>query len=291
LSVAALKSKVILGTVQLGLNYGIHNRSGKPDQHQSTEILRKAYQYGIHLLDSAEAYGDSLKVIGTFLRGDGVASPKFKLVSKFIDDGDNVENKLKYALEELQIPSLYGYLYHQYQDYLGGRHREPLRRLKALGLINNIGVSIYDVAALKEVMHDEDITIIQIPFNIFDCSEEKLELFMKAQSLGKQIHCRSVFLQGLFFLKPEELMGNLIALKQPLQMLHAYASDLGVAVRDLCLNFVLHQSMIDHVIIGVETVRQLDENMHCITESPLVEAIPFFEIQNKTLLNPSNWKF
>ena len=56
-----------LGTVQLGLNYGIHNDSGKPSLETSFRILNAAMEAGINTLDTAAGYGNSEEVIGACL--------------------------------------------------------------------------------------------------------------------------------------------------------------------------------------------------------------------------------
>ncbi|MBQ8551252.1 MAG: SDR family oxidoreductase [Clostridia bacterium] len=60
-------SALSLGTVQLGLNYGINNQNGKPDLAASCRILDTAMEYGINTPDTAMAYGDSEEVIGKWL--------------------------------------------------------------------------------------------------------------------------------------------------------------------------------------------------------------------------------
>ena len=57
-------SELSLGTVQLGVSYGINNQSGKPDRTQAFGILDTALTNGISALDTAAAYGDSEQVIG-----------------------------------------------------------------------------------------------------------------------------------------------------------------------------------------------------------------------------------
>ena len=61
-------SVLSLGTVQLGLNYGINNADGKPTQEASNAILDCAMAKGINCLDTAAAYGDSEVVIGNWLK-------------------------------------------------------------------------------------------------------------------------------------------------------------------------------------------------------------------------------
>ena len=61
-------SELSLGTVQLGVSYGINNQSGKPDRTQAFGILDTALTNGISALDTAAAYGDSEQVIGQWLQ-------------------------------------------------------------------------------------------------------------------------------------------------------------------------------------------------------------------------------
>ncbi len=57
-----------VGTVQLGMDYGIANDSGKPDEEKSFAILRTAFGQGALSLDTSPAYGDSEEIIGRFLK-------------------------------------------------------------------------------------------------------------------------------------------------------------------------------------------------------------------------------
>ena len=59
-------SKLILGTVQFGLNYGINNTNGKISEDKVIELLEKAYDFGIKILDTAEAYGNARSLISNF---------------------------------------------------------------------------------------------------------------------------------------------------------------------------------------------------------------------------------
>jgi len=54
-----MAKKFILGTVQLGVRYGINNSYGKPSQPEVTDMLHYAFNQGVRWLDTAEAYGSS----------------------------------------------------------------------------------------------------------------------------------------------------------------------------------------------------------------------------------------
>ena len=61
-------SRFMLGTVQLGLNYGMANTTGKPSEEKAREILNAAYESGVTVLDTAAAYGTSEEVVGNYLK-------------------------------------------------------------------------------------------------------------------------------------------------------------------------------------------------------------------------------
>ena len=52
-------SKLVLGTVQFGCNYGINNMQGQVAQEEVNTILIQAFQNGIRTLDTSSAYGNS----------------------------------------------------------------------------------------------------------------------------------------------------------------------------------------------------------------------------------------
>lgn len=291
MSLTTLRAKIILGTVQLGLPYGINNKVGKPDVVEAHSILDKAMSEGISCLDSAEAYGDSLQVIGAYLKK--AKKSTFNVISKFIGDDEPLEKKLNRTLVQLGIDSLYALMFHRFSDYQSGKYSGELSDLRNVGKIRKIGLSLYSEAQLEAAIEDSDISILQLPFNPFDASDTKKRLLRKARERGKEIHVRSVFLQGLFFKDPDGLTGNLKTFKQPLQLFNDIVNDYGIGVRETCLNYALHQSFVDNVIIGVETSDQLEENLHSILDDfpqEIIKRLEAIVIEESSLLNPSNWK-
>src|SRR5690606_37631598 len=63
----AIATKLVLGTAQLGLDYGIANKYGKPDQTTAEKIVKTAIVNGAKFIDTARAYGDSENVLGAIL--------------------------------------------------------------------------------------------------------------------------------------------------------------------------------------------------------------------------------
>jgi aryl-alcohol dehydrogenase-like predicted oxidoreductase len=75
--------RLILGTVQFGLDYGINNAQGKPHQEEVNNILNSAWQQGIRTLDTAYAYGNAEELIGQFHHRQ---NQRFQINTKFTSD-------------------------------------------------------------------------------------------------------------------------------------------------------------------------------------------------------------
>ena len=69
-------SKIALGAVQFGMDYGINSISGQVLPAEIKDILNYAYRQNIDLLDTAPAYGNSEQVLGK------CNSHEFKIVTK-----------------------------------------------------------------------------------------------------------------------------------------------------------------------------------------------------------------
>lgn len=284
-----MQQKIVLGTVQLGLTYGINNSLGKPSEAEAFRILDFAHNSGVKLLDSADAYGESLSVIGGFHKA---TSKYFEVISKFKIDNASITEKLKNCLELTGLPSLYSYMYHDFGDYASGRVMDELVALRDGRLIKKIGVSLYSVDQLKVVVNDSSVDLIQLPVNVFDLSADKMELLRRARISGKEVHARSVFLQGLFLRDPEMLTGNLFSFRPYLEKLNYFTKQMDIDLKKYALNFVLHQQCIDRIILGVERVEQLQENLSLMIDNFDISKCPKIELadQDMYLLNPSNWR-
>ena len=151
----------------------------------------------------------------------------------------------------------------------------------------------YTNEELEVVINDPLINIIQLPFNLFDNFNQRGELILKAKDKGKIIQVRSVFLQGLFFLDPKLLKGNLVELVNDLNFLNEIVSDFDISMSDLCLQYVLNFKEIDQIIIGVDSIEQLISNINAFKgkiNSEIFDRVNSIYIRNNSLLYPYNWK-
>lgn len=288
-------SKIVLGTVQFGLNYGINNDAGKPSQEVVNAILSEAWKSNIRTLDTAEAYGTSHESIGKYHQTN---TNKFEVISKYhtsrTDLPDNIQERVLKNISILGVDHLYGYMFHSFNDYknLKDKLLPEFTLLKHKGIIKKIGVSIYTNDELQEVLNDTKIDLIQLPFNLLDNFSLRGELLSLAKTKNKEIHTRSVFLQGLFFMDPEELPTKIKPLRPYLNSIHRLSNNIKLPINQLALNYVLNQSTIDRVLIGVDTVEQLKNNIQLVgskIDAEFFDQINSIEVKEKELLNPANW--
>lgn len=287
------RDKLILGTVQFGLDYGVNNKEGKPNQEKVNEILEFAYQSGIKFLDSAEAYGNAHKVIGEYHKN--TEKPKFEVITKLPNELNdvNVEKRINTYCKELQVDRINSLMFHSFESYKTNKKKlNNLTQLKKQGLIKYLGVSIYTDNEFREVIHDKNIDIIQCPFNILDNLNLRGELIKQAKSKGKIIHTRSVFLQGLFFIPLEDSNSIVKALQNELTYVHHVVTENKISISELALNYGLQQDLIDGVLIGVDNLQQLKQNIkeagNQLSEK-IIKSINQIQVKNPDLLNPSLW--
>lgn len=287
-------SKLILGTVQMGLDYGINNSSGKISLENSCRILSKAFELGIDTLDTAEAYGNAHQVIGNF----HLFNPeiKFKVITKVPHNVvlGEIEQKIRTYINDLNVDSLEVLMFHSFDSYENNRSIITiLNDLKALGMIKHIGVSIYTNNQIEALLSDDNVTVVQMPFNLLDNESIRGDLMSKMKANGKVIHTRSAFLQGLFF--KEQFENNSIAqkLSNELTAIKNISKEENTSISNLALSYCLNQKDIDQVLIGVDSVNQLIDNLKAIDYKMNHDAlikINALRVDNLDLLNPSLWK-
>lgn len=288
------RTKLILGTAQLGLNYGINNRMGKPNESEALSILAEAEASGIKYLDTAAAYGNSEKLIGKFNKS---TDTPFSVITKFHGTNENnVEEQITEALKRLNKNKIDGFLYHSFKDFKNSpKLLNKLTQEQRANRIGKIGVSVYENFEVDELLKYPEVQIIQIPFNLLDNTSKRAKILKKAKKAGKIIHTRSVFLQGLFFGDINKLPKSLLPLRPYLEGLKSVAIENKISLNEMAIAYSLSQSFIDGVLIGVDNKEQLKNNIKVISKGTLAKNI-IDDINNilvpedlNYLLNPVNW--
>ncbi len=286
-----IANKIILGTVQFGLDYGINNKDGKPSSLKISKILDYAKSQGIEYLDTAEAYGDSQTQIGKYHID---SDTKFKIITKYSSSITNLPesiiDRVRNDISVLNVDSLYGYMFHSFNDFIAriDLFKDDLLFLKKNGELNKLGVSVYTNEEMNRVLEYECVDLIQLPFNLLDNYSQRGSLLRKAKEKGIEIHTRSSFLQGLFFKSLESIPKKL----SPLLSYMNELKKMNIDMNKLALSYVNQQKYIDKVLIGVDNIEQLISNIASLEyklSDANIEKINNLYVKERDLLNPTNW--
>jgi aryl-alcohol dehydrogenase-like predicted oxidoreductase len=286
-------TKLALGTAQFGLKYGINNSRGKIPISETFEILNKAVETNIDVIDTASAYGASEKILGEYI--NKLNSKKtIKIISKFPNTSKKkIQEAVNKSLEILHINKFYGYLLHDFSLFKKDKTIwQKLESLKKDNKINKIGFSLYYPEEIEYLLKkDISFDIIQVPYNIFDQRFEKYFDILKKKHV--EIHVRSVFLQGLFFKSIQSLDEYFKGIANKLKYLNKLSQEQNVSISAICLNFALVNKSIDKVIIGVDSLENLLENINNQKYLNKVESVYSklmnMKINDQNILIPMNW--
>ena len=286
-------NKLILGTVQMGLNYGVNNSNGQVSLNDSFKILNYAFENGITTLDSAEAYGNAHEVIGKFHQEN--PNRKFKIITKLPKDiNEQISKKVDKYLIDLNIHQIEVLMFHSYDSYNNNIDNfDLIKKLKINNKIKSIGVSVYTNDEIEKVLINDDVDVIQVPFNLLDNANLREAILIKAKSKGKIIHSRSALLQGLFFKNKNDSNEIVQNLKSELMLLSCISKRDNASIPELALNYCLKQKTIDNVLMGVDSLNQLIDNLNAVNynlKQKTLNSINTIIVKNIDFINPSLWK-
>lgn len=279
-------SQMSLGTVQLGMNYGIANQEGKPDLERSMSVLQAAVDGGVTALDTAAAYGDSEKVIGEFLKRRGGRKGLF-ITTKFLldvpDDAPDaqvrseIRRSLERSLENLGVDGVDCLMLHraEYFAKFGDAVAGVLEELIREGLVGRAGVSIYHPEDLEPAMRYGLVSMVQAPMNLMDHALAESEYMQMLRQKDIALIVRSVFLQGLFFLDPDKMTDPdlLDAAAPKLRLIREIAREAKMTAAQLAVAYIRDMPGVTGVVLGAEKPEQVRENLtHFGADAPSIDA-------------------
>jgi aryl-alcohol dehydrogenase-like predicted oxidoreductase len=284
--------KLALGTAQFGLEYGISNRQGQVSVDAAKAILDLAAAHGVDTLDTAIAYGNCEQRLGE------IGVQQWRVVSKLpaVPDGCKdmdqwVADSVDASLHRLDTKRLYGLLLHSPQqlvmhgdDFL----YQALQRLKHEGLVEKVGVSIYDPSELDELFDHYQLDLVQAPFNILDRRLIDSGWLARLSEQGTECHVRSIFLQGLLLMNAGERPEKFRRWQTIWECWDKWLCETGLTPLQACLRYILMFPQIDKAVVGVDSMRQLTEifqSMH----GPLPDFPNELKSCDRDLVNPARW--
>jgi aryl-alcohol dehydrogenase-like predicted oxidoreductase len=281
------------------MSYGIANTSGQPDMDELVSIIRLASEQDVWFYDTAQSYGDSETLLGKAFSQLGV-NEQVKCITKIHPDMDNQDTgtlveAVRQSIQRLHVRQLWGLLAHRVEQTRDTGIIKAVDQAKDEGLVRLWGVSVYDPEDAMDMVKNESIDIIQLPFNILDRRLLDCGFFEAVREYGKKVLIRSVFLQGLLFLKTDELWEKGMEWAKPqLEEFRMRFNALEVSIESFAIQAVSKTVPDGMIILGVEKVSQLEKNLRAF-KSPVIskeliddwwENLPAYP---ERLLNPSLW--
>lgn len=290
-------AKLGIGTVQFGLDYGLANAAGRTPETEARRIVERAAATGCRTIDTAAAYGDSELVIGRILPENSplrIVTKTPPLGGQAIDEALDARicSGFTESLQRLRRESVFGLLVHHPADLLspgGERLFESLKKLRESGLVERIGVSVYDRAQIDAVFARFDLDIVQLPLSVFDqrlLSDGTLD---RLHDRGVEVHVRSVFLQGLLLMPREHVPAYFAPLLPSLAAWHERVAASGRSTAGAAFSFASNLEQVDCVIVGFDTLAQFDALLQ-EPDQPLPFPVGDLVCNDAAFVNPGLWR-
>jgi aryl-alcohol dehydrogenase-like predicted oxidoreductase len=288
-----MSSRIVLGTAQFGMPYGIANDGHPMDLAMASETLSLARRLGIDRLDTAAAYGESERRLGTI----GVSG--WRIVSKVpahsSEPGDVrtwVDACVERSLQRLGVPTLYGLLLHRPMQLLeagGDALYGALSQARARGQVEKIGVSVYSPEELDALLPRYEFDLVQAPMNVVDRRLLASGWLRRLRDAGVEVHVRSVFLQGLLLMGGDRRPPQFERWAPLWRRWHEWLEDSGATPVEACVAFALGDSRVDGIVVGVDSSRHLLEIAATLNRTmPMPPAE--LACDDVDLINPSRWR-
>lgn len=288
--------KLVLGTVQFGLDYGISNAGGRPAMEAVRRILDLAKAVGIDTLDTAAVYGNSEEVLGLLasVSDFGVITKTLPIPAGTLDESSisRVSDVFDRSLSRLRRDAVEGVLVHQAADLLkpgADLLYALLSEWKVAGRTARIGVSVYDPQEADEILRRYPIDLIQLPFNVVDQRALHAGALARLRDAGVEVHARSAFLQGALLMAPEALPDHLAKLRPLVLNLREECEKRGWSVQEACLRFVAGTAGVDGVVCGVNSPQELEELAMRFRADRGGLDFSCYALDDSRIINPSEW--
>ncbi len=289
--------KIELGTAQFGLPYGISNKTGKVSQSEVIKILNYAHKVGISDIDTAPLYGCSEDVVGKNLGNfDWNIITKTPYFSHMEIDNNDIyllNRSVEKSLLNLNRKKIKGILVHSCNDLIkpnGFKIFHELCKFKESGIIDKVGVSVYNCSQIDRIIDNFDIDIMQLPVSIID---QRLVHSGHLSILKKhniEIHARSVFLQGLLLMSKSEQPDYFNPMQDKLDQFRLACNELSLKPLDLSLSFVQNLHEVDKIVVGVESLNQFKQIIKATKNKINSANYHYLSVQESKFVNPSEWE-
>jgi aryl-alcohol dehydrogenase-like predicted oxidoreductase len=284
--------KIAIGTANFGMQYGVANSQGKLSKNSVAEILGLAKSLGVTCLDTANAYGESQKVLGEFGVRDWRVVSKISSIPRDCEDVRSfVRAEIDLILTSLNLSEFDTVLVHNPKDLMGNVSEivyEELQKAKSRGQVEKIGVSIYDPSDLESITSRFQLDVVQAPINVFDSRLQDSGWLDRLVSMGVEVHARSVFLQGVLLSAIAQSNDFFKPWKTTFERWNRFAESSGTSAMMNCIKHVNSYDKVTFAVVGVDSAQNLSEVFDAFTARPQRINEDNFGVDSQ-LINPARW--
>ena len=287
-----LAKKLILGTANFGMAYGLKNNFSQIQRSNVSELLETCVELGVYKLDTAIDYGKADKIIGSqkiqhFQITTKIQIKDLKVLPRSI-------KKIEKHFENLRVSKVKSILVHDAdtastEDLY--RAFEILNYLRDQKYCDTFGISIYDPNVLETLHDDYKVDLIQCPFNVLDNRIGKYYYRNLNDMESTKIQVRSLFLQGLFFIPSNSLPNYFNKWKHIFEEIKRICEYNKISIYDFLLREAVHSDFIDEIVIGFDNKTQLQSLFMCNFDTKYSELIDLSDFKNNlNLCDPRLWE-
>lgn len=290
-------SRVALGTVALGLDYGIPQpgKTLRPDVDSAARLLNRALDLGITILDTARAYGESEEIIGKALSG---RRSEFTLATKVTPAPGHPEKTLESI--ETSLRSLRTDVLDVVQIHCTPNETEPdpattevLLQCQQRGLIRFLGVSVYGDDVALAALAQGRFDVLQVAYNALDRRVAD-HLLPAASTANAGVLARSVLLKGALTDRYVHLDDSLAPLKAQVRQLELIAQRAAISLPELAYRFVWGDPRVQCALSGATSIEEIEATMQWASRGALPQEllaeINTFQALDEQQVSPAHWK-
>jgi aryl-alcohol dehydrogenase-like predicted oxidoreductase len=281
--------KLVLGTANFGDNYGISNKLRLSTQDVD-EILNWA-SGRIEELDTSEDYKGSHKAISKHAKN-------FKITTKInlnqLGSIKNLAPKVINICKEIGIEKIERVLLrpHVADPNFTLDAIKELEKLHLIGSIASLGLTIYETKEMDYFMGVLDFPItFQVPLNLLNRSFQEQITSNPIRYHEFNFYVRSIFLQGLILMNPEDVPHHLTEAIESIRSLNDKLTKLGSSTLEATFAFIRNQNWATGTLIGVTSLNELKTNLHAFEEKREIDWSFLQDLPNPParILDPRRW--
>jgi len=291
-------TRLVLGTANFGNKYGIVNATRvEPlvDFKKAKELILRADGLGVRIFDTASSYGEAEKWLGEISEKLEIEIwTKILLPTQTTLQREEIGSLLKKSIDYFHGEKLTCIQIHNWTpDLFYGHESSKFIDIMRSFWTGKIGASTYGSASALEALDLFDM--VHFEFNLLNQKTYR-NLFAKVQTerdnLGS-LTARSIYLQGLLFRDLQTIPLKLKSLSDSIIEIHKVAKEFQMSPQELTVRGTLSMPGLNFIVVGVDSISQLEETVHYFNLGVLAEEIvhEIYKLDNSAnpMVDPRNW--